>query len=225
MTEKKIVNLAESREIKMNIILIHGTGGYKSESYFAWLKIECEKIGLNVFIPQMPGWRDGGTYEMWRDIFDKECGHLISKETIILAQSLGTRFAVKYLGEVNKEVKAYISCAGMYDMAKMRDTPENVLRIKDFELQIPSFTVSKDEYKKFANFNFPKFSFYSDNDNFFEQSNLELYANSIDAKHILVKGKGHFSIFAGVREFPEVLEIILNLAKSSSNTLSRTKKC
>ncbi|MDR3264178.1 MAG: alpha/beta hydrolase [Clostridiales bacterium] len=193
-----------------NVILIHGIGGYKKESYFGYLKDECEKLGLKVFVPQMPGWRDGGTYEKWVEIFEKECG-AINEYTLVLGQSLGTQFAVKYFAEKNKEILAYISCAGMSSMAKLRPTPENAERGKDFEKIIPSFAISKEEYEKFYSLRFPKFSFYSDNDNFFEQSNLEKYVADIGSTPTIVKGKGHFSIGAGVFKFPEVMELIKNL--------------
>jgi predicted alpha/beta hydrolase family esterase len=73
------------------------------------------------------------------------------------------------------------------------------------------FKVSKEEYKKFAGFSFPKYSCYSNNDNYFGQLNLESYANDIGAKHIFLKDKGHFSITDGVYEFPEVIDIIKGL--------------
>jgi len=189
-----------------NIILIHGIAGYKRESYFEWLKPECEKLGLKVFMPQMPAFFEGGTYQQWREIFEKEC--VLSKDTIVYAQSLGTQFAVKY---IDKDIAAYISCAAARNLLNVRPTQENNASAKNFEHMVPSFLVSEDEYAKFKSLKCPKFSLYSDNDNYFEQANLEEYAKAIGSKPILVKGKGHFSINAGVHELPEALEIIKGL--------------
>jgi predicted alpha/beta hydrolase family esterase len=195
-----------------NIILIHGIGGGNTtRPNFEWLKLECEKLGVRVFMPRMPGWKDNGTYEQWHKVFEQDCGKAINTDTIIFAQSLGTQFTVKYLAEKNKEIAGYISCAGMRCMKTLRRTPENEASAKNFENIIPSFEISKDEYTKFKALKFPKFSLYSDNDSYFEQTNLEAYIKEIGSQPVFVKGKGHFTIPDGVHKWSEALEIIKGL--------------
>jgi|GEM_PF-2844872 len=202
-----------------NIIIIHGIGGLRAEKggYFAWLKAECEKLGLKVLIPSMPSYKDNGTYQQWYEIFEEELEKArinMDKQTIIFGQSMGAQFAVKYLTKTNKEIMGYISCGAPYSET-FREVPGNEVRIALLEPTYNSFKVSEEEYSAFSKLKFPKFSIYSDNDCFFEEKVLKGYANSIGAQHVLVPSKGHFD----VPEFPEALAVIQNLISYKSGLL------
>ncbi len=192
-----------------NIILIHGIGGLGKETYFEHLKKSCEAMGLNVFVPELGGYKDGITYETWQKIFDDKYIHLLNKDTIILAQSMGTSFIVKYLAKNKLEVAHYISCAGPYNPTEFRNNvKESAIK---FSSSAKTFMPSFCEYQVFKNLPFKKYSFYSNNDRFYEQSNLEKYSKEINSLPILVPNKSHFSGEGGTTQLKEVETFISKL--------------
>ena len=84
-----------------NIVVVHGIGGIEREPYFPHLKQTCQDLGLEVFMPSLGSYKDQVTYEIWKDYFDKNILPYIDKNTIFVAQSLGTQFAIKYIVEKN----------------------------------------------------------------------------------------------------------------------------
>ncbi len=192
-----------------NLLLIHGIGGLHRETYFEHLKAYCENIGLNVVMPSLGGYRDGITYQTWKDLFDNNYKSLLNKDTIVLAQSIGTQFIVKYLAENKLKVGAYISCAGPYDATEFRDEiKESAQR---FVVAAKTFIPNEKEYKTFNNLPFKKYSFYSNNDCFFEQANLEKYVNAIGSIGCLLPNRSHFSVDGAPAELKEVEEFIKSL--------------
>lgn len=197
-----------------NVVLIHGNGGLIKEPYFPHLKDFCTSLGLQVFMPELGGKNDGITYESWKNIFDDEILSYINSETIIVAQSLGTQFAVKYLSEKNLNVGAYISCAAPYDILQLRKTLLDIT--PSVNTTSKKIKPSKAEFAKFKSFNFPKYSLFSDNDKFFEQSNLERYSNEIGSIPVLTKGKGHYNFSTGITKLDELEDLIAKIAKNVS---------
>lgn len=190
-----------------NIVIIHGIGGIEKEPYFPHLKMYCEKLGLRVFMPSLGSYRDDITYNDWSKYFDENILPYLNKETIVVAQSVGTQFIVKYLSQKNIKIGLYISCAGPKDINTLRaDAPE---RSKNFSTSAKTFKPSTEEFENFKRLNFPKHSLFCDNDIFFSQDNLENYSKAIESKPMLIIGKGHFNKDAGVNDLPE-LEILIN---------------
>ena len=195
-----------------NIVVVHGIGGIEREPYFPHLKQTCQDLGLEVFMPSLGSYKDQVTYEMWKDYFDKNILPYIDKNTIFVAQSLGTQFAIKYIVEKNLNIGAYISCAGPYNILDMRKTaPE---RAFSFAPTSSLFKPTDAEFKMFKQKPFAKYSFFCDDDIFFEQSNLENYSKSINSTPIFIKGKGHFNFDAGVFEFNELEDLIKQITKN-----------
>ncbi len=87
-----------------NIFIIHGTAGHPKENWFPWLKNELEKIGCNLIIPQFPT-PENQTPETWFKIFDQHKKEY-TKETILVAHSLGGAFALRILEQCPVRIKA-----------------------------------------------------------------------------------------------------------------------
>lgn len=175
-----------------NIVLIHGVGGLGKEPFFPHLKTFCENLGLKVFMPKLGSYHDGITYGTWKRYFDENLKPVLNNETIVVAQSMGTQFAVKYLVENNLSVGLYISCAGPKQVLVQReDAPErgklNINPVAKY------FVPSDAEFEIFKNLDFKKYSFFSDNDIWFEQQNLENYAEAIGAVKMFTRGKSHYN--------------------------------
>lgn len=194
-------------------IIIHGLGGLK-EQYFPHLAKVCEGLGLEVVMPSFGSYRENTNYEKWHEQFDQSFLQKLDGETIVVANSLGTQFFVKYLAEKKVNVKAYISVAGAGEILNMKPTaPERVLNARNVS---ETFAPSKNDFEIFKNFDFPKFSFYSDNDRYFEQSNLEKYTKLIDSKPIFLPNRNHFDQTDDGKintEFLELEDLIKKLMK------------
>lgn len=174
-----------------NVILIHGVGGLSKETYFSHLKNFCEEQGLDVYMPSLPSYHEGATFEEWKRYFDDNFYDKLDKTTLIFAQSMGTSFIVKYLAENKKEIGVYISAAAPKNILKLRkEAPD---RAVNFAPTSSLFKPNDDEYETFKGLKFEKYSFFSDDDTFFDLENLQAYSQAIGSKAMFVKGKAHFN--------------------------------
>ena len=196
-----------------NIVIIHGIGGFHREKYFDHLKEMCENLGLKVYMPSFGGYKDGITYDMWKEKFDNEVLPYIGKDTILVAQSMGTQFVVKYFAENKVNVGVYISTAGPYDIHDIK--PEMNEKAIAFEPVSIIFTPTDTEREIFKNLDFPKYSFYSDNDIFFSEENLSNYAKSIGSNVTMIPGKSHFNTEDMLDGFVELEDMIKDLIKNT----------
>lgn len=199
------------------VLIVHGLGGLK-EQYFPHLAKVCESLGLDVIMPNFGSYRENTNYKIWKTKFDNEILQRIDNETIVVANSLGTQFIVKILAEKKIDVGAYISVAGAGEILNLKPTaPERVLNAKNVS---ETFSPSKKEFEIFKNLNFPKFSFYSNNDRFFEKENLELYTELIDSKKLFLPNRNHFDKNDATDEFylifEELEELVKKIAKQKS---------
>lgn len=174
------------------VVLIHGIGGLEREPFFPHLKNFCESIGLNVFMPNLGNYRENIKYEDWAKYFDNNLLHILDKNTIVVAQSIGTQFSVKYLSNKNIELGLYISCAGPRQILNQRENAPERGRL-EINPVAKLFKPTDNEFNNFKNLRFQKYSFFSDNDMWFEQSNLENYADEIGSIKILTPGKSHYN--------------------------------
>ncbi len=196
------------------IVIIHGLGGLK-EMYFPHLAQTCKNLGLLIYMPNLGSYHDveGIDYQKWNKRFKDNLPFKLDKETIVVANSLGTQFAVKYFAENELEIKAYISVAGAYKITEMRATaPERVLNAKWVTAK---FEPSESEFEKFKSLKFQKYSYFSDNDRFFELENLEKYSLAIGSEQLFIPNRYHFDKLdycnTFITEFVELEELIKSL--------------
>lgn len=164
----------------MKFIFICGLNG---DTYTESLKEFCTNKGHEFFAPKMPTFNEGITYDKYKLALDK----LIKEENItdfsdviIIAQSAGTNFIVKYFATSPLNIHAYISCAGFYDFADrdISDDVRNRLKVLD------TFFPTKEDYTKFKKLQFKKFSIIGGKDCFFTLKNLKKYATAINSTQI-----------------------------------------
>ncbi len=197
----------ETRIMFKNVILIHGIGGLNKEEYFPHFKKTCEALGLKTYMPSLGNYHENTSYELWKAYFDNNFKSILNNETIIIAQSIGTQFIIKYLCERNIQIGTYISCAGPKDVLNLREEAKE--RGKGFTPTARLFKPSEEEFARFKNFTFPKFSLFCDNDTFFEQKNLEEYSKAINSKPMLIKGKAHFQVEV-LNELEDLIKELIN---------------
>lgn len=79
-----------------NVVFICGAGGDAGMTYVPKLKEFCEENGLHFFAPHMPSFEDGITYKKYEMSFENTAKRIEPQHTLVVAQSVGTNFFVKY---------------------------------------------------------------------------------------------------------------------------------
>ena len=86
------------------IYLIHGWGGNpNSEPWFKWIKLECEKKGYELLIPEMPN-TDYPKINEWIDRI-KDIVKNLNKYVYFIGHSIGCQAVMRYLERVDSDVK------------------------------------------------------------------------------------------------------------------------
>ncbi len=182
---------------KRNIFIFHGTEGYPGENWFPWLKVELEKRGHNVIVPQFPTMpKVPDKVSEWGKVFENY-GDSFNEETILIGHSLGGIFALRILEKLEYSIHASIFVA----------TPIGVKpipiyeRLKDFS----GFDFDWNKIKRNAKY-FTVFQ--SDNDPYMSLDNGKELAKNLGVELTFVPKAGHFNAKAGYTKFEKLLEKI-----------------
>ncbi len=92
-----------------NIFIVHGSYGNPKENWFPWLKMELEKLGHRVFVPQFPVPKvkasGGHKLDEWIQKF-QEYKEYLNEDTILVSHSKGCIFAYVLLEELSIPLRA-----------------------------------------------------------------------------------------------------------------------
>ena len=188
----------------MKVYLIHGWGGNSKGDWFVWLEKELEKRGIKVEAPDMP--------ETWTPTIKKWVGKLneivkADEETILVGHSIGCQAVMRYLEQLpeKKKVKVAILVAGWISLTEETLDEEYTKEIADEWLN------TRLDFDKIGN-NAEKFIIInSDNDPYVELSDAEILEKELEAEKIILHNKGHIAGEDGVKEFPILLNKILEI--------------
>ncbi len=92
-------------EIKTNYVFLHGLAASPEHNFWPWLKEKVERAGHTVQIPKLP---DPGTLEI-----EEKANYVLknlsfSKETVVVAHSLGSLVALKVLSQLKTPIRKLI---------------------------------------------------------------------------------------------------------------------
>jgi hypothetical protein len=173
-------------------LILHCWYGDPQSNWYPWLKIELEKIGYQVFVPDLP--------TMKTDLPDmnlqlKTINNTveIDENTLIIGHSLGSVLALR-LGEKLKIGKMILFSGWDFDdltseHQKFWPNKINHQLIKDNVYDITCIT--------------------SNNDPYFSAFQTEEMSKRLNAKFILIKNAGHFTKDKfGITQIPQLLELI-----------------
>ncbi len=85
------------------VYIIHGYTGYPDKNWFPWLKLELEKLGIQVFVPAMPH-TEAPQYSEWLAYLQS----LVQKpdsDTYFVGHSLGCITILQYLNNLSAPIK------------------------------------------------------------------------------------------------------------------------
>jgi hypothetical protein len=181
------------------LIIIHGWEGTPDNGWKPWLKNEAEKIGFEVFSPQMPG----GKYpklEEWLSLMNKLIKKA-DKHTYLIGHSLGCVTVARYLENLPKETKVggAIFVAGFSDDLDSKEThnftekPLNADKVRSHTKKLICISSEDDKWVPFKI--------------------AKKFQEQLKAKLILDNGKGHFSGSEGINELPSALNALMEISK------------
>lgn len=179
-----------------NIFIIHGSHGHPQENWFPWIKIELEKLGHQVFVPQFPT-PEEQALENWLQVIE-QYKERINEKTIFIGHSLGATFILHLLQKY--KIQAAFLVAGF--ISKLNN---------EFDQLNKTFTDTK--------FNWPKIQaicpyfkiYHADNDPYIKLEKGQQLATKLNTKLTIVKNAGHFNAAAGYDKFNLLLKDIINI--------------
>jgi predicted alpha/beta hydrolase family esterase len=179
-----------------NYFIIHGTYGSNKGNWFPWLKEQLENKGLECIVPQFLIGNEQN-YDNWKIVLDSY-SNKIDEDTIFIGHSLAPIFIIKYLLEKKIKIKALILVSGF----------NNYYVNEEYDKCNKSFYINESNISDIHNYCNSIYCLYSNNDPYIKLSELERFANALDAKKYLIKDGGHLNSEFGYIKFDEILSII-----------------
>lgn len=183
-----------------NIFILHGTEGHPEENWFPWLKQELEPLGYNVFIPQFPSPPIvPAKLNEWFNVF-KNYENELNEDSIIIGHSLGGKFALRVLENLNHNIKGAFFVGTPIGIPPIKNNDrDNAFTNNDF-----NWKIIKDKSKHFE-------VFQSDNDPYVGLENGEHLAKNLGTELTFIPNAGHFNTRAGYTKFEKLRDMVLNI--------------
>ena len=184
-----------------NALILHGTGGSPYINWFQWLKKELEKLGYEVWFPQLPKSDKPNITRSNKFLLSKDFD--FNKDTIIIGHSAGAVAILGLLENLPKNVKVN----SVYLVGSFKDNLGN--KNVDGLFTSPfDFKLIKSKSNKFI-------YIHSDNDPYCPLSHAKYLLSKTGGELVLLTGQKHFSIFTSglkYKKFPKLLAKIKQTA-------------
>lgn len=181
-----------------NALILHGKDGHSKENWFDWLKVELEKKGWNVWVPNLPQ-ADKPSIDLIREfVLDGEKWQL-NQESIIVGHSSGAVAALGIIEALPDDIRVD-SC---YLVGAFKDDL-NWDELKDLFVKPFDFAKIAKKASRFV-------LIHSDDDPYCPLDHAKFLANKLSGELIVKKGQKHFSVGTygeEYKEFPFLLELI-----------------
>jgi uncharacterized protein len=184
------------------VFIIHRWSGSPAADWYPWLKVELEKRGFEVHVPEMPD-ADHPKIETWVPFLAKQIGKL-DEDTFLVGHSVGCQTILRFLESAKEKVGGCVFVGGWLPLKNLTADEKSVAK-PWLETPINFEKVRKATKNSTAIF--------SDNDPYVPLNNMKLFEQNLGAKIVLESKKGHFTDEEGVKELPVVMNELLKLAK------------
>lgn len=189
------------------IYLIHGWGGNPNGDWYKWLVNELKINGITAYAPEMPD-TFNPTIKKWIGKLNEVIKNP-DEDTYFVGHSIGCQAIMRYLEQLPKNIKigGVIFVAGWFNLTDDTWDEDYTKEIADEWINTPiNFNKIKQHTKIFVDIA-------SDNDPYVPLTDIKLFKERLNAEVITLKGKGHISGEDGVKEFPLLLNKILEITK------------
>jgi len=188
------------------VFLIHAWDSNSKECWYPWLKEQLEKKDFVVTVPDMPNTHHPKIHKWVQKI--KELVGEPNENVYLIGHSIGCQAIMRYLESLPEGVKVgkVIFIAGWFDLLEevYEDDYENDKKILEPWINTP---IDFEKVKSHSDF---FIAINSDNDPYVDLSELKIFEEKLNAKGIILNGKGHLSEEdTDIKEFPELLEEVL----------------
>ncbi len=183
-----------------NIVIIHGMSCGLDECFGLGLKEKLHRVDKYNIIEPKFAIHPNITLEKWIDEMDKFIDKL-GKDSIFVCHSLGTLFVIKYMHLRKIKSKCLICVAGGY--------PDRVVDPNTAYLE--PFMPNSEDFE-WVKSNCPiRYNIFNSKDHIWTQDMIKEYIRLLDAQPIELPYGGHFGRSSGVKDIPEIFEIIENI--------------
>ncbi len=165
------------------VIIVHRWEGSSSDDWRPWVKVELEKLGYQVIVPDMP---DTDT-----PIIEKWVSHLSSvvdkpdSDTYFIGHSIGCQTILRYLEKIETPVGGAVFVAGWFNLENLEDDESKEIAKPWIETPIDIDNIKKVLTKSTL--------LISDNDPYgaFEENKKRF--EELDSKIVVMHNAGHIT--------------------------------
>lgn len=185
------------------VFIIHQWMAGADGDWRPWLKLELEKRGYEVFVPNMPD-IDTPVIEKWVSHLARIVG-TPDKDTYFIGHSIGCQAIMRYLEKVpgNERVGGAIFVAGWFNLDNLEDEETEKMAKPWIETPI-NFEKLKTVIPK-------SILIISDNDPFGKFEENKKRFREIGSRVTILPGAGHITTEDGFTELPIVLDELLKM--------------
>lgn len=183
--------------IRMNVVILHGIGGYAGIHWEQWLHDELKKKSYKIIMPDLPRAEQPSRKEWLKEV-KRITENIDSTELVIVAHSLGVTTALDFIEQSSTPLRGLVSVAGF---------------ATDYGVELNSYFLKEksiDLAKVRANLT-SAVVFYGDNDPYVSHDALKHLAEELGVDPYVVNSGGHLNTEAGYTEFPAVLEAVVGM--------------
>lgn len=180
------------------IYIVHCWDGSKDDGWYPWLDEKLSNENNKVFRFNMPNTANPKIDE-WVSFLDQQIDNL-DENTFLVGHSIGCQTILRYL-----ESKDVTKIGGILLVAPWLDLLDYAIEDEEsYDTAMPWLT-EKIDFEKVKKFTNNIHCIFSDNDYFVSIDQKEKFERLLDAKTLVVSGKGHISGEDGVNELDEIL--------------------
>jgi len=172
-------------------LILHCWLNKSDAHWYSWLKIELEKKGYEVYLPDLPT-MNTNLPDLTKMVRFIEKNYSLDRDTVVIGHSLGAVLGMR-LAEKYKFNKLITVSGWDYD---------------DLTYEHRLFWKTKFNHKKIIENVKEIYCIGSDNDPYYTSIVFEDVSKRLNGKLILIKGAGHFTEKYGITKIPQLLKYI-----------------
>ncbi len=181
------------------IYIVHCWDGAKDDGWYPWLDEKISNENNKVFRFNMPNTANPKIDE-WVSFLDQQIDNL-DENTYLVGHSIGCQTILRYL-----QSKDVTKIGGVLLVAPWLDLLDYAIEDEEsYDTAMPWLT-EKIDFEKVKKFTNNIRCIFSDDDYFVSIDQKDKFEKLLDAKTLVVSGKGHISEEDGVNELDEILD-------------------